>query len=87
MKKVDQERLAAEAQLKQLQQKYEMLRKIITAEGFYQTWFNSLPNFNSGAAAFNNLNEIHYNLTLPHKYKYSSYSIFLTVIGRKKTNK
>jgi len=82
--KKEQKQLAAEAQLKLLTQKYEMLRKIITAEGFRQTWFDMLPNYKSGPEAFNALNEIYYNLTSPHKYRYSSYNAFLVVLNHKK---
>lgn len=74
-------------ELKQLRKKYEIARKIVTAEGFYQTWFNSLRNFDSGAAAFRALNDLHYNTVLPPRYKYSSYVVFLNAIQRRNKKK
>lgn len=87
MKKPTQQQLqqqkAIEHELKQLRKKYETARKIVTAEGFYITWFNSLPNFESGAAAFRKLNQLHYDTVLPPRYKYSDYQCFLRAV---KTN-
>ena len=82
---LQQQQLAAiTAELKKLQRNHDMLREIVTAEGFYQTWFHKmLPAYKTGSDAFNALNEIHYNLTLPHKYKYSSYGVFLNIIERR----
>jgi len=79
-----QQQIAEESQLKELRKKYEIARTIVTAEGFYQTWFNSLPKYKSGAEAFNDLNELHYNTVLPSRYKYASYVVFLNVIKRRK---
>jgi len=78
-----QEQLAAEAALAALQKKYEILRTIATKQGFYQTWFNSLPKYKSGADAFHALNETYYQVVLPHRYKYSSYSNFLRANKKK----
>lgn len=77
MLQFSQQQLADRAALEKIQKKYEILRTIATNEGFYQVWFNSLPNFKSGVEAFNELNELFYQTVIPHKYKYSSYSNFL----------
>lgn len=65
-----------------LRQQYEVARKIVTPEGFYQMWFESLPKFKSGAKAFEHLNELHYKIVRPAKYKYSSYTTFLNIVKR-----
>ena len=75
-----QQQKAIQHELQQLRKKYETARKIVTAEGFYQTWFNSLPHFNSGAEAFRELNQLHYNTVLPARYKYSDYQCFLRAV-------
>lgn len=68
----------------ELRQQYEIARKIVTPDGFYQMWFESLPNYKSGAKAFEFLNELHYKIVRPAKYKYSSYATFLNIIKRKR---
>ena len=78
-----QQQIATEHELKILRKKYEIARTIVTAEGFYQTWFNSLPKYKSGSEAFNVLNELHYNTVIPARFKYSSYIVFLNVIKRR----
>lgn len=72
--------------LKQLRYQFETARKIVTAEGFYQKWINSLPNFKTGLDAFNHVNQLHYNVVLPHKYKYKSYLSFLNTTKHRKQN-
>ncbi|MFD1292642.1 hypothetical protein ACFQ5N_02230 [Lutibacter holmesii] len=84
---LEQQHKAQLQELKQLRKKYAIARKIVTAEGFYQTWFNSLRKFESGAAAFEALNQLHYNTVLPPRYKYSSYVTFLNVIKRRNSKK
>lgn len=79
-----QQLLAITAELNRINRNFEMLRKIVTTEGFRQTWFEMLPNYKSGPEAFNALNEIYFNLTNPHKYRYSSYNAFLVVLNHKK---
>lgn len=83
MTKKSQKQIALEYELKQLRAKYEIARTIVTPEGFYQTWFDSLPKYRSGAAAFNALNELHYNTVFPPNFKYSSYECFLNIIKRR----
>jgi len=77
MKQTQQEK-AAIIELKILQEKYEIGRRIVTPEGFYQEWFNSLPFYDTYIEAFDVLNEIHYNHVLPPRYKYSCYQSFKT---------
>ena len=75
-----QQQLALEHELELLRKKYDIAREIVTPEGFYKRWFNSLPNFRSGAAAFRALNELHYETVIPPRYKYSDYQCFLRAI-------
>lgn len=74
--------IANEHELKQLKNKYELLRKIITPKGFYETWFQSLPNYDGREEAFHALNESYYNLV--GEYKYASYNAFLNVNRNRK---
>ena len=74
-------------ELKELREKYELARVIVTPDGFYQTWFASLPKHKSGAKAFEALNQQHYDIVKPPRLKYSSYQAFLTVIRRRKNQK
>ena len=77
MKKT-QHQIAVETELKKLRAQFEIARKIVTPEGFYQTWFNSLPHYETYKEAFDVLNELHYNTVLPARYKYSNYHAFRT---------
>lgn len=76
----EQQQKALTHELKQLRKKYEIARTIVTYEGFYQTWFNSLRKFDSGAVAFRALNKLHYDTVLPPRYKYSDYQCFLRAV-------
>lgn len=81
MKKT-QLQLANEHELKQLQQKFEKLRRIVTAEGFCKEWFKLLPKFKNRREAFEHLNDFYYNNVEPPTYRYSSYKNFLTYVYR-----
>lgn len=64
-------------ELQKLQNDYQTLRKIITPQGFYQTWLNSAKNFKTRKGAFNSLNQEYFNLV--GVFKYDSYNAFLRV--------
>ena len=74
--------LANEHEYKKLQQKYEKLRRIITAEGFCKEWFKNIPKFKTRREAFEDLNDFYYNNVEPKTYRYNSYKNFLTYVYR-----
>lgn len=68
----------------ELRSKFEIARKIITTEGFYNAWSNSLNNFKNGRDAFNSLNTLHYNVVIPNQYKFKNFFHFLETIKQDK---
>lgn len=77
-----QQQKADRAELLKLRKKYEIARKIVTPEGFYQMYFQYLKKYETNIEAFNALNKLHYNTVLPPRYKYSSYQAFCHAINR-----
>lgn len=75
---------ANEHELKKLQEKYEKLRSIITAEGFCQEWYKLIPKYKNGTDAFHALNQFYFDNVKPQTYRYSNYNAFLNYVRSRK---
>lgn len=75
---------ANEKATKQKAEKYEKLRRIITADGFIQEWYKTIPKCKDATQAFWQLNQFYHDNVIPAAYRYSSYSAFLNQVKRKK---
>jgi len=81
---MDHLELANQISVQKLHEKLDLVKKICTADGFYQYWFNKLPekeNFPTNKACFDHVNELHFDL-LGH-YRYNDYKAFNRYISRR----
>ena len=79
---INQQQKADQAELTKLRKQYEIARKIVTPEGFYNMYFQYLKKYDTNIEAFNALNKLHYDTVIPPGYKYSSYEAFCNAINR-----
>jgi hypothetical protein len=61
-------------QIQELQSTIKILKKLGTAEGFYQYFFEQLPKHRTNLECFNHVNDLH--LDLFGEYRYSSWHSF-----------
>ena len=84
---INQQQKADQAELIKLRKQYEIARKIVTPEGFYNMYFQFLKKYDTNKEAFDVLNKLHYDTVLPPSCKYSSYQAFCNAINRTLRNK
>ncbi|WP_370214780.1 hypothetical protein [Mesoflavibacter profundi] len=62
-----------------LEQKYQLAIKLGTTAGFYQYYFDSLPNHKNQIETFNNANDLYYSIY--KQYKYTGYDSFRNALN------
>lgn len=71
--------------IKNQQEQIEIMKKLGTASGFYNYYFNQLPNFKSTSDCFNYVNKLYYQFF--GEFRYSSFNTFQSTVSRKKQNR
>jgi len=67
-------KLARNYETKQANEKLQLAKKLGTRIGFFEFYFNNLPNFKTQTDCFYAVNELHFSIF--SEYKYSDYNSF-----------
>ena len=79
---IDQKLKAYQAELIKQRKQFEIARRIVTPEGFFEVFFQFLKKYNTEQEAFDALNQLHYDTVLPPKTKYSNIETFRVMKNR-----
>jgi hypothetical protein len=74
------EQNAMRIELSRLQKENELMRQLVSTEGFFDYFFKKIPEYSSRELCFEAINELYFELF--GRYKYANYTVFRQTIAR-----